>query len=558
MKTTLLRIAFWTFIVWFLFDNNVNAQTPTVGLLSTKPGNEDDGYVLFAPVDECGITYLIDKCGRVVHTWSSDYSPGLDAYLLPDGTLLRSGEYPNPVFDPSMVSAGGIIQRFNRAGDLLWQYIISSPTETQNHDICYLPNGNILVAIWEVISDSEAIANGRIPSSLGTGLWTAKIEEIQPIGTDSASIVWQWRAWDHLIQDYDSTKPNYGVVADHPELLNVNFVNANDDIADSSDWLHLNAITYNPTFDQVMISFRNLDEIYIIDHSTDSTTAAGHTGGTYNKGGDFLYRWGNPMVYNHGTSADTKLFAQHDPIWITTGKYTNQIMVFNNGYGRPGGNASSIDIIAPPVDSVGNYSISTGTAYGPDTLSWRYESTPRGNFFSSFMGSGQPLPNGNTLICEAVEGHFFEIDSASNIVWSYVNPVNYGLPVEQGTTSLSLNSVYRCTFYPYSYSGFTGETLTPDTPIELNPLPNLCTLGTPSLMAKINTIQIYPNPANNSVNIESGNLTSVDLMDITGRIITREECNNTNTGELNTSSLSDGVYIICINGTRYMQVVVQH
>jgi hypothetical protein len=556
MKTKLLSIVFWLFITSLFFSNNINAQT--VGLLSNEPGADDAGYILFAPVDACGTTYLIDNCGRQIHTWTSDYSPGLDVYLLPDGTLLRSGAYPNAVFDPSEVSAGGIIQRYNWAGDLLWQYIISSPTETQDHDICYLPNGNILAAVWEVISDSEAIANGRIPSTLGTGLWTAKIEEIEPVGTNSANIVWQWRVWDHLIQDYDSTKPNYGVVADHPELLNLNFVNADDEISDISDWLHLNAITYNPTFDQIMISFRNLDEIYILDHSTDSAAAAGHSGGTYNKGGDFLYRWGNPMVYDQGTSTDTKFWGQHDPTWVTTGKYLNQIMIFNNGYGRPGGNASSVDIIAPPVDSLGNYNLVSGTAYGPDTLSWTYESTPPSNFFSTFMGSGQALTNGNTLICEAIEGHFFEIDSSGNIVWNYINPVNYGSPVAQGTTSLPLNSVYRCTFYPYSYSGFSGDTLTPGAPIELDPLPNPCTLGTPTLTANNNTVQIYPNPANNSVNIESDNLTSVELMDITGRIVTSEVYNNANSAELNTTSLSDGIYIVCINGTQYQQVVVQH
>ena len=38
----------------------------------------------------------------------------------------------------------------------------------------------------------------------------------------TGAIVWQWRAWDHLIQDYDPSKPDYGVVADHPEKIDIN------------------------------------------------------------------------------------------------------------------------------------------------------------------------------------------------------------------------------------------------------------------------------------------------------------------------------------------------
>ena len=42
------------------------------------------------------------------------------------------------------------------------------------------------------------------------------INEVEPVCLDSGIIVWEWHAIDHLIQDHDSTKANYGVVADHP------------------------------------------------------------------------------------------------------------------------------------------------------------------------------------------------------------------------------------------------------------------------------------------------------------------------------------------------------
>jgi len=559
MKKNYTGISLWGCFLLF-FTVHSFAQTKTVGLFTHLSGSEDDGYVLFAPVDNCDTTYLIDKCGREVHKWAASYRPGLDVYLLPDGTLLRTGWYPNPVFDPSDVSSGGIIQRFDWDSHLLWQYLISSPMETQDHDIYPLPNGNILAAIWEVISDSEAIANGRNPSLLGAGLWSAKVEEIQPVGTDSANIVWTWRLWDHLIQDYDSTKPNYGVVADHPELFNLNYVNTAADAATNPDWIHLNQVTYNPTFNQVMISGHNVDEIWIIDHSTDSATAAGHTGGTYNKGGDFLYRWGNPGAYNRGTTADIKLWEQHDPTWITTGKYTNQIMIFNNGLGRPGGNASSIDIINPPVDPSGNYTLAAGAAYGPDTLTWTYEAPVPGSFYSMYMGGAQTLTNGDILVCNAEIGQFFEIDSSKNIVWNYINPVNDGYPAHQGTP-VGLTTVYRCTFYPFSYSGFSGDTIPVSVfPIELDPLPDTCSityLNTPLLSGKITT-EIFPNPANTSITIQSNSLNSITLTNIIGQTVITKHYDNAGYAELNTTSLPGGIYILCINGSQYQQIIIQH
>ncbi len=547
-------------LVAILFYGNTGVQAQTIGLLSHSIGSEDDGYVLFSP-ESSDSTYLIDKCGRKVHTWSSNFTPGLDFYLLPDGTLLRTGNVYNPVFDAIGGTAGGIIERFDWNSNRLWHYVISSPTETQNHDICYMPNGNILVAIWEVISDSAALANGRRPTFLGSSLWTAKIEELQPIGTDSAKIVWTWRVWDHLIQDYDSTKPNYGVVADHPELLNFNYVNLSAIPATNSDWLHFNAITYNPALDQVMISFHNNDEIYILDHSTDSAQAASHNGGVHNKGGDFLYRWGNPGAYNRGSTSDIKFYQQHDPTWIPYGPYENQIMVFNNGYGRGASAldyASSVDIIAPPIDSAGNYTIAAGEPYGPSELSWTYQ--PGHFFYSQFMGGAQPLTSGNVLICNAMKGQLFEINPAKSIVWNYQDPVNSGVPVAQGASGLTHASVYRCTFYPSDYPGFSGQTLVPGEPIELNPLPGTCDLNAIGSPARINSdaFKMMPNPANNSVTVETDDLHTVQLTDITGRIFINSTYSHSNSAEINTTGLPDGMYIVCINGINYQHLAVQH
>ncbi len=546
----------------FFYAKTLEAQQ-TVGLFTHTTGSEDDGYVLFAPVRACDTTYLIDKCGRVVHQWRSDRAPGLDVYLLPDGTLLRSGDYPNPVFNV-LGSAGGVIQRYDWNSNLVWQYVLSDSLQTQNHDICYMPNGNILAVVWEVISDSEAIANGRKPSLLGTSLWSAKVMEIRPVGTDSADIVWTWRLWDHMVQDFDSTKLNYGVVADHPELMNLNYVNTAATTATNPDWLHFNAVTYNEALDQVMLSFHNTNEIYIVDHATDSATAATHSGGAHGKGGDFLYRWGNPLAYNRGTIFTMKLFQQHNPEWIKTGKYANQIMIFNNGNGRPGTDYSSVDIIDPPIDSSGNYTIGAGVAFGPDTLSWTYfYNVPPNRFFTPFMGGSQALPGGGTLICEAQSGRLFEIDSAKNVVWDYINPVDNGVAVAQEST-VAQNAVYRCLFYQSTYSGFAGHTLAPGARIEINPLPDVCGLVTTQLsFINAPATRVYPNPAKGEVMAatEDRSEFSMSITDMLGRIIATGQ-SASGMATISTASIPSGLYIVKLTsangGELATKLAVQH
>ena len=52
-------------------------------------------------------------------------------------------------------------------------------------------------------------------------LWVESVLEIAPDGKGGAEIVWEWDLWDHLVQDYDESKPNYGSVEDNPQLFDV-------------------------------------------------------------------------------------------------------------------------------------------------------------------------------------------------------------------------------------------------------------------------------------------------------------------------------------------------
>ena len=160
------------------------------------------------------------------------------------------------------------------------------------------------------------------------------------------------------------------------------------------------------------MSSRVLNEIWVIDHSTSSAEAASHTGGNSGKGGDFLFRWGNPLAYNTGTS--TQFFGQHNAQWIQTGlPYENQIMVFNNGNGRTGGNYSTIEIINPPVDG---FNYTSSLPYLPATTSWIYNDGNPNNFYAQLTSGCQQLSNGNVLFCNGPKGTFKEISASGSIL----------------------------------------------------------------------------------------------------------------------------------------------
>ena len=537
MQNPLLNICLTFFIA-----STLNSQT-TVGLIQHNPGTLDDGFVLFAPT-RSNTTYLIDRCGKEVKSWTSTYNPGLSCYLLSDGTLLRTGVVQSQSFNAG--GHGGVIEKIDWNGNVIWTYFISDATNWQHHDVKALPNGNILVIAWESKTNTQAIAKGRNPLLVPTTLWSEQILEIQPTGATGGNIVWEWHLWDHLIQDFDNTKPDFGAVNTNPQLLNINY-NAT---AGNSDWIHLNSIDYNVALDQILVSSRVLNEIWVIDHSTSSVEAASHSGGNSGNGGDFLFRWGNPLAYNTGTS--TQFFGQHNAQWIQTGlPYENQIMVFNNGNGRTGGNYSTIEIINPPVDG---FNYTSSLPYLPATTSWIYNDGNPNNFYAQLTSGCQQLSNGNVLFCNGPKGTFKEISASGTILWEYVNPVSVTGILTQGSTAAS-NSAFRCTFYPSSYSGFSNQLFSSPAIIEnSNSVSSTCTLSTTIDEVTIGeeAIFVYPNPAKEFINVEFSGLNdeniSIEITDVFGKVVQKEISKNENQMfNLNVSSLAAGYYVLKIS-----------
>ena len=514
----------------------------TVGLFLNDT-TSFNGYTLFAPLGSV-YTYLIDNCGQEVHRWVSHYRPGQSIYLLENGDLLRTARIPNASFNGG--GSGGRIERFDWDGNLHWEYEYSSPSFHQHHDIEPLPNGNILVLAWEARSRAEAISKGIDASLIDQRVWSEQVVELQVVGVDSAIIVWQWSLWDHLIQDVDSSKEDFGSISEHPERVDLNFWQGQ-----GADRFHANSIAYNPERDEVLISVRNYNEIWVIDHSTTGTEAAGTSGGNSGRGGDLLYRWGNPQVYARGTNTDQKFFAQHDAQWIPQ-DYSDggKILLYNNGDNRPQGDFSTVEIIDPPLDSANKYIVSDSTPFGPESQEWKYLAPDTFSFFSRAISGAQRLSNGNTLICEGGSGHFFEVDKNHLIVWDYINPIQPGGPIAQGITP-GVNNVFKIRRYGPDYPAFDGKALSPEGPLELNPLPTNCTIFYDSTVSIaedfFRDLQIYPNPVEDvlSFSLESETSLQISIYNVLAMKVFTRSYTDADI-EIDVSEWEAGVYVVKI------------
>jgi len=448
-----LRLPLILIVLTLLVPGLLGAQT--VGLLYKDDG-ASEGLTLFNPQDNT-VVYLINNDGLVVNSWDTGFEGRSMVYLLPDGSIMRAVERGG-----AAEGLGLKIQQHDWEGNLIWEFTMDNSVYRQHHDIAMLPNGNVLIMARQPKSIAEAIAAGRDPALISASdVKPESIVEIEPILPDGGNIVWNWDAWDHLVQDFDNMKPNFGVVADHPELIDLNYGPTD------GDWHHGNGLDYDVDRDQITISIREFNEFWVIDHSTTTAEAAGHAGGNSGKGGDLLYRWGNPEAYGRGTVANKTLFGQHDSRRIPIGlPGAGNFTMFNNGWQLPPPEFSRVDEITPPEDEFGNYVIAAGQPYGPTAPSWSYMGSPPTSFYSPIISGADRTIDNTTVICEGIKGRFVEVTSGGGIVWEYINPALTTGIANQGDNTGDLNKVFKTRRYPFDYSAFDGRDLTAGDPIE--------------------------------------------------------------------------------------------
>ena len=205
-----------------------------------------------------------------------------------------------------------------------------------------------------------------------------------------------------------------------------------------------------------------------------------------------------------------------------------------------GSNFSAVDIITPSWDGMG-YTLGSNGRYTPSEPDFRFTKEISQDFFSGIMSSAEILPTGNLYFTEATKGKYTEYDlKADSVVWEYTNPMTNSSFTKQGDAP-SLNVTFRTYKYSKDYSAFTGRTLTPGLPLELDPWPTACNgidtttnqdttnqdttikdssnLGLNKITVEIGTT-IYPNPSSGKFTLKGlQNTQAVEVRNILGDII---------------------------------------
>ncbi len=360
----------------------------------------DNGLVL--AIENGGTTsYLVDKAGNRVFTWDFADNLGNDLELLPDGRAIGMFKSSNPSF--TFGGWGGVIKIVNPDGSIDWEYNYTSENYIGHHDVDLLPNGNVLFLVWEKVTQDVAEANGV---NFAGDIFPETLIEVNPATNE---IVWEWRSFDHIIQDHDDTKTNFGVVADRPERIDINY-----NLQANGDFMHANGIDYDSQKDVVYISVNFFSEIWVVDHSTTTAEAATSSGGNYGKGGDLLYRFGNPEVYDN-PMGQRLFFNNHFPNLLEDGVpgEGNMLVYVNNGDGVLQSTVYEFGIPA-------SFNLAANTDNEPQVI-WSYTNE---DLYHGRISGAVRLENGNTLICEGDYG-YWEVTPEKEIAWKYNGDGNF-------------------------------------------------------------------------------------------------------------------------------------
>ena len=457
----------------------------------------------------------------------------------------------------------------------VWTYTVTGG----HHDICPLPNGNVLIIVHDSKTAAQVTAAG---SSYSGTVQSEKIQEIHQTGATTGVVVWEWKLWDHLCQSTNSSITSTYVtsVAANPQLMNVNYNM-------SSDWVHMNGIDYNPVLDQIIVSSHMLNEVWIIDHSTTTAQAATHTGGLAGRGGDFLYRWGNPAAYGCAAGGNgITLSTIHDARWVSANnsKYPNYISMYHNN----GGGTVQAVLALPPHNGY-NYTYTAGSVLPPTTCT-----KPTIQPISGVPDQGSVFveDNGNILVtkpntafyeCSGLGTTYQTLSVATNQADRLKKCEVYG-PFATASSSVitsvcvntpfTLNStgaspLQTSPTFTYSWSsspaGFTSSsqnpTVTPTTAGNYTYTVTVTSAGC-TKTASVNVVvdacsgveensdmikpQISPNPTTGIITINDNFVANNQFDIFVTNSIGKTIYKNANLKEINLSEYNDGIYFVSI------------
>ena len=397
------------------------------GVTRYDPAKADGVFILFSGGDDK--THLVDMDGNEVHRW--DY-PGFPSGIL--DPALAGGQRGHVMVDlsmmkqddPAMFKGLPFIYHDKSFGELdwdgktVWQWGANAPggTAEQHHDWARLPNGDTLVL---------SVVVHPLPGFALPKLVDDAIYEVTPKG----DIVWRWVAGDHL-DEFGWTPQELALVR---ATKAINYLTINDmRPVGPNHWFDAGDARFNP--DNIIVGSRNANFIVIIDKKT----------------GKIVWRLGPdyppaPRGPRQLPAAVDQISGQHDPHLIPKGLPGAGNLLLFDDQGEAGYPPARLDFTGGSrileIDPVKKQIVWEYSATDSDQAEWTFD--------SSFISDVRRLPNGNTFIDEGMNGRFFQVTPAGEIVWEYVSPYFGEAPLGPGGKKIMSNWVYRAQPVPYDW-----------------------------------------------------------------------------------------------------------
>ncbi len=477
MRKLIILISFAVATISANAQENFYTSTETKYWDATKTYT---GYTLFGTR---GVSYLIDMEGHVVHTWNIGTNPRFT-----EGGTLLDAVGGNP-------SNQNQWKELDWKGNTLWSYTETRSNYHGHHDFVKIYNPELGDSTFMFIANKDLTAQqcldaGCDPANNYTGAQMDAIVEVNKQGV----VIWEWCFFDHVVQDLNTSKSTFGVIANTPGRINLNIPGN----PVKSDWMHCNSMDYNQKLNMVVINSVH-GEFYVVDHgktfvpnNPDSSKLLAAS-----SLGDFVYRFGDPAKYNRGnppsvvtnweksTTGHKQIGGAHNIQWIRPGlPGEGNFMVFNNAENlfeltpqsyiveiNPYLNSSGVNtanFVNPPdagynVLLPSNMNLMKEKKNISKQIVWMFSSKNNTSFYSTIGSSAQRLPNGNTLVCSMNDGHFFEVKpSDTSVVWEYINPMTRdGVKRVKVDNYPTYNGVFRAYRYTAEHPALVGQALTP-------------------------------------------------------------------------------------------------
>jgi len=418
--------------------------TADLGSASASPSRYPTGVTIYDPEAAYkslivfsapdGKTHVIDMQGTEIHSWNYEGLPGaiIDPQLVAGerGHVLLQTEMNKDAPAPSIL-ADKTIAELDWSGKVIWSWGDQAPggSAAQNHDWARRANGNTLLLV----------ARKREVKTLGSKEVSDQgIYEIDPSG----KIVWQWWAGDHLAEfgmSAEGMKYLRHALVENPRLARWGYLEINNmQPIGPNKWFDAGDQRFAP--DNIIFDSRNADFVAILDKKTGKVV--------WRIGPDFM-----AGRYNADSSTGNRTLPR--PLDQLAGQHDARIIP----KGLPGaGNLLLLDDQGgsgfPPV-GLSIYASSRVLEIDPvrQQIVWQYSAVDSGappwTFFTSFVGSVQRLPNGNTLIDEGMNGRIFQVTPAGKIVWEYIEPYTEKPSGDSGAIPSRL--VYRAQAVPFDW-----------------------------------------------------------------------------------------------------------